>query len=90
MTPKKESTKNLERIQITLHTNIVPFVKTMKKVREKTNHEFKSFTQTDQRLKEQSKLNLKGIVNNNSTVSVHKLDKENTFFDKPFLGFSVL
>ena len=67
------------------------FGKTMENVRDRTNLEFIDHSQTDQKIKRQSKLSFKGFVDHYSKFSVYKFDKEKTVFDKPiYLGFTVL
>ena len=52
------------------------FGKTMGNVRDRTNLEFIDHSQIDQRMKSQSKLSFKGIVDHYSKFSVYKLDKK--------------
>ena len=63
----------------------------MENVRDHTNLEFNDHSQIQQKIKRQSKLSFKGIVDHYQKLSVYKFDKEKTVFDKPiYLGFSVL
>ena len=55
----------------------------MENVRDKTNLDFIDHSRIQRRIKRQSKLNFKGIINWYESFSVYKFDKGKTVFDKP-------